>query len=476
MHRAFKDSARARLTAAVFLLGLAFCPPLCAADIEDADTASLPSLADLGIRGSLTFNHSSFFSKGPNEDDLFLEEGILEIGWTRELGSMFDVRLVAEARGDTAKFADGIHFQVPETDLNRSYLNLTEALLRFKYRNFDLTFGKQFYTWGTADIVNPTDYINPYDFLDVPQRYKMAVFSVSSNFVYGPFVYTAIIVPWFTPSRQPLLGSRWAVIPEDLTLVQDPQSLEIGQIVDRLREAIASGTPISIVRERQLPALDSVQFATRLRTTVAGWDLAVSYYDGFEHSPVLEEKVIVRRGKLFPGLRTLTPVFTRIRSAGFSFSTTYGQFEFHGEGVFQFVVSRGRNDLFKWIIGATYIDEVPIPWIDTIEATFEYARETVLRRVDSRFSPSFGFFSAGFRNALAGALRLSFSVDTRFRLAATVNLDGPASFFLQPSVSHRISDNVQLLTGFDVMSGSRDTFWGRWRDNDRWFMSLEYFF
>jgi hypothetical protein len=139
-------------------------------------------------------------------------------------------------------------------------------------------------------------------------------------------------------------------------------------------------------------------------------------------------------------------------------------------------VSRGRNDLFKWILGVSYFDDVPVSWIDTVEATFEYARETVLQGVDSRFSPSFGFFSAGFRNALAGALRLSFSVDTQFRLGATVNLDGPASFFLQPSVSHRISDNVQLLTGFDVMSGSRDTFWGRWRDNDRWFMSLEYFF
>jgi hypothetical protein len=246
--------------------------------------------------------------------------------------------------------------------------------------------------------------------------------------------------------------------------------------VNQVKEAIATGTPISILQDRQLPALDSVQFATRLKTTLGGWDLSISYYDGYEHSPVLREKQILKRTKFFPGVRTLTPVFTRIRSVGFDFSTTYGQFEFHGEGAFQFVVNRGRDDLFKWIMGVTYIDDVPIAWIDSVEMTFEYARETVLRRVDSSFSRSIGYFSAGFRNSLAGAMRLSLSVDTAVRIGAVLNLDGPANFYLQPSVKHRVTDDIELVTGFDIISGPSNTFWGLWRDNDRWFMSLQYFF
>jgi len=45
-------------------------------------------------------------------------------------------------------------------------LNLTEGVLRLHKAPVEVTFGKKIYSWGTADAINPIDYLNPYDLLD----------------------------------------------------------------------------------------------------------------------------------------------------------------------------------------------------------------------------------------------------------------------------------------------------------------------
>ena len=121
-------------------------------------------------------------------------------------------KLVGEFRDDRLGFARGLHFQIPETSRDPELPRLRRPVsLRRAHRAGRGHGGKQFYAWGTADFFNPTDNINPYDYLDVLERDKLAVWSAAARL---PRVrrLVFVVVPVFTPSRVPLF--RQPVTPE----------------------------------------------------------------------------------------------------------------------------------------------------------------------------------------------------------------------------------------------------------------------
>jgi hypothetical protein len=239
------------------------------------------TLASLGIKGYLIFKNFSHFHEAPQDNRHFREEGILQLEWARKLAPWGDAKLVGEARGDDDGFAQGVNFQIPEATQHRSILNLKEAVLTLKENPVEVSFGKQIFAWGTADFYNPTDNLNPSDFLDPIDPEKLAVYSVASRLTAGPSSLVFVIVPVFTPSRSPFGLSRWTPVPESPVIVDD----------------------------RELPSRDvgNMQYAARARTTVAGWDVSLSYFDGFENNPLI-------RRVPHPFLPRFVPVFPRIKA------------------------------------------------------------------------------------------------------------------------------------------------------------------
>ena len=264
------------------------------------------------------------------------------------------MKLVGEVRGDTDGDASGVHFEVPDTDRHRSVLSFPEATVNLRHAPFDLWLGKQFFAWGTADAYNPTDGINPYDYMDVLDTEKLAVYSANVRVQLGPASLMAVVVPVFTPSRLPLADSRWALSP--------PAGVS------------------AVVEDRELPGVDpaNVQYAARLRTTLGGWDLSVSYYHGFEDVPEFRASTVQATSGT-PALR-VTPVFPRIDAVGMDFSTTFRGIEVHGEGVVKLVEENGREDRFQGIAGFGYTwDGLGLRWLDAVTLVLEYAREVALR-------------------------------------------------------------------------------------------------
>jgi hypothetical protein len=48
---------------------------------------------------------------------------------------------------------------------------------------------------------------------------------------------------------------------------------------------------------------------------------------------------------------------------------------------------------------------------------------------------------------------------------------------VQVKLTHRLFDALHAEGGVDLFSGERGkSFWGQWKDNDRFFFSLKYFF
>ena len=440
-----------RALAATLLLSFVAVAPAAAED-------SPFSLAALGFKGLLGVRSNVYFDTTPNDDQSVVNEAIVQLEWARRLGTWGSTKLVGEFRDDDFGFARGLHFQIPETSETRSYLTLREAVLAARTGPVEVTVGKQIYAWGTADFFNPTDNINPYDYLDVLEREKLAVWSAAARLSVGPSSLVFVVVPVFTPSRVPLFRSRWT--PE-----------------------IPSGFQV-IADDRVLPDQDAgaIQYAVRLRTTVGGWDVSASYYDGFENTPAYRQSfVAVAPGVTIP---RLTPVFTRVKVPGVDVSTTFGRLEFHAEAAARFVVSNGRDDRFQGIAGFNYTQDVGLRWLDQLLFVVEYSRETILRHIrhsdiiDKDNSPLVGdlLSDTAFRDAIVGRVQATLTQDTVVRLSGAADLAVTPSYYVQLKGFHRVTDAFQVEAGLDFLTGNRETFWGRWRNNDRFFLALRYLF
>ena len=427
---------------------------------EPAPTApdERATLASLGIKGEAIFKSFGYFEESPTVDRLYREEGILRLEWSRQFAPWVDVKVVGEVRGDTDGYASGVNLEIPDTDRHRSVLALREATFDFRHGPVELTIGKQFFAWGTADAYNPTDSINPYDYMDVLDTEKMAVYSAGLRVQLGPTSLVAVAVPYFTPSRLPLPTSRWALLP--------PAGF------------------MGVVDDRQVPGREpeNVQYAARVRTTLGGWDLSASYYHGFEDVPEFRASVIQTSSGI---ASRLTPVFARIDAVGMDFSTTFGGIEIHGEGAVKLVEENGRENSLQAIAGFSYTwDGLGYRWLDAVTVVLEYAREIELRTRDASILPSGGGDSAigdllafnAFQNTVVGRVQFKVSEDTLVKLTGNLNVDGPVSYYAQAAVTHRFTEAFQAEAGLDILGGDSRSFWGRWGFNDRVFLVLRYLF
>jgi hypothetical protein len=413
-------------------------------------------LEPFGFKGVITYKNFSFFEDTPNDGRNIRNEGALQLEWARRLAPWVSARIVGEARIDDDDYAEGVTFRIPETNRHRSYLGVREATVRFEHGPMVLTLGKQLFAWGTADGFNPTDNLNPYDYLDVADAEKMAIWSAAAQLTLGPTNTTLIVAPVFTPSRTPFLTSRWVPpAPSDILLA-----------------------------DRQLPAntVSNVTYAARVRATVSGWDLSASYFEGFENTPVVETALVSPA----PGVTMplLTPVFTRMRVVGLDASTTYRKFEFHGEAAAKFVARDGPRDRFQAIVGLNYtFDELDLRWLERVNVILEYAREVTLAThagfnggAGERVNDAVRLPNNAYSNAILARALFRFTEDTQLVVGGTVDLSASANFFVRVALSHRVTDRLHLDAGLDIFGGPATTFWGRWDANDRAFVFVRYFF
>jgi len=417
-------------------------------------------LAALGIKGTAIFKNFSHFDTTHDDPQLIRDEGLVRLEVGRRLAPWSEVRLVGEVRKDDDDLTDGVNFQIQDKDRRRSVLDLKEAVLTLRGGPLDVTLGKQIFAWGTADTFNPTDNLNAYDYLDAIDNEKLGLWSAAFRLTAGATTATFVAVPAFVPSRLPLPRSRWTPeLPRGFVGVAD----------DREVPGVSAG---------------NVQYAARVRTTLRGVDVSASYYDGFEHVPVLRvASLAVAPGVTLP---RFTPVFTRVKAPGLDVSTTYGKFELHAETAARFVESNGRDDRWQGIAGFNYTwDAPPLPGVEQIVFLAEYAREITLRsRRDSSILPLDAVPGLGdlisstvFREALIGRALVKLSEDTQVKLTAVLDLDSAPNAFVQPKLSHRLSDAFQVEGGLDLFAaGEPDSHWGRWRRNNRVFVFLKYFF
>jgi len=88
-------------------------------------------------------------------------------------------------------------------------LEIREAYIQlfgFLTKNLDLKIGRQRITWGTADKLNPTDNLNPYDLEDILDfgRHRGSD-AISLNYYFNSdFSFQGAFIPFFQPANMPV--------------------------------------------------------------------------------------------------------------------------------------------------------------------------------------------------------------------------------------------------------------------------------
>jgi hypothetical protein len=141
----------------------------------------------------------------------------------------------------------------------RPALSARRLSATFTHGPLTVDIGKQFIRWGKADIVTPTDRFAPRDFVNVIDTEYLAVTAARATVQWHNESFDGVWVPFFTPSRTPLLNQRWTVVPtgaEGISLFD------------------ASG-----------PLPKGSQAGIRWGHLAERYEFSVSYFDGFNSLP-----------------------------------------------------------------------------------------------------------------------------------------------------------------------------------------------
>ena len=148
---------------------------------------------------------------------------------------------------------------IRDRGIRRPALSTRRLSATFTHGPLTVDIGKQFIRWGKADIVTPTDHFAPQDFLNVIDTEFLAVTGARGSVQRGSDSVEGVWVPFFTPSRTPLLNQRWTAV---------PAGAEVVSLFD------ASGP----LPKRSLSGVRWGHISGR-------YEFSLSYFDGFNHLP-----------------------------------------------------------------------------------------------------------------------------------------------------------------------------------------------
>ncbi|MCD4794640.1 MAG: hypothetical protein K8R54_15500 [Bacteroidales bacterium] len=153
-------------------------------------------------------------------------------------------------------------------------LELREAyveLYGFLFKNLDIKIGRQRIAWGTADKLNPTDNLNPYDLEDILDfgRHRGSDAINMTYYLNNEFSVQGVFIPFFQPANLPV-GIFSDILNETPEL---PTGLTLMGMSDTL-----------LIPEYNLAESSTAGF--KFKGLAAGFDFSLSYVWGRDGLPI----------------------------------------------------------------------------------------------------------------------------------------------------------------------------------------------
>jgi hypothetical protein len=350
--------------------------------------------------------------------------------WLRVAGAL-------DVRADTRGLVDGewdIDWQ--DRGLKRPSLSVRRLQATLARGGLAIDVGKQFIRWGRTDILNPTDRFAPRDYLEVTDSEFLGVTAARISYERGPHTIDAVWVPRFTPSRAPLPGSRWAVLPP------------------------ASAGLVIVDEGARLPR--GSQYGVRWNRVASAYELSLCFYDGFNHLPLVDARVTA------PPVVGLTRVHPAQIMVGADLAVPLPWLTLKGEAAYFRGDENGaepRSD--DYVLYVLQLERLVGEW----SLAGGYAGERVItNRSTLDFAPD-----RGLTRALVG--RAGYTIDTNrsaaMELAVRQNGDGA---WLKVEYSHAIGQHWRTTVTASLIRGEPDDFLGQYRRNSHATVALRYSF
>ena len=333
---------------------------------------------------------------------------------------------------------------------NRVNGDLREAFAGFRRGQFDLRLGRQIVTWGVGDLFFIND-VFPKDwesfFSGRPMEYlKRGVDAVRLQYSSGALNVDVVATPFFTGDALP-----------------SPKRFFLYNPFAAVAEQREYSPPVRA---------ENTEVGIRLYRRIAGFDFSLHGYRGFWRMPgasVNSHNGTPQIARFYPRLVTWGASAQR--------NLLNGVVSFEG-GRYNSLDDRGGvapgvpNS--QWRILAAYQRQLA----PELTATFQGYAE-VMEGYDSYRK----YFPAGFRpeDRLRGvfSVRLTqFLGYQNWRLSAFVACSPTdKDCFVQPEVSHRLSDRLSAVVGANIFSGKHETtFFGQMAKNDNVYLSVRFDF
>jgi len=297
---------------------------------------------------------------------------------------------------------------------------------------FTLDAGKQFIRWGKTDIVTPTDRFAPRDFMNVIDNEFLAITAIRGAAQAGDDTFEAVWSPHFTPSRIPLLGERWTVVPPAAAAIP---------LVD------AGG---------RLPS--GSQAGVRWSHVGRAIEYSLSYFDGFNHLPAIQSEFVPTPPEI-----AITRSYPSIRSYGGDLAAPTPWFTLKAEAAYV----TGNDSADDYVLYVLQLERQSGEWV----FVGGYAGEVVTRsRTSLVFAPD-----RGLSRAFVG--RASYTLDPNrsvaFEGAARQNGRG---LYARAEYSQARGQHWRATIAAVAIGGHADDFLGQYSLNSHAALTLRYSF
>jgi hypothetical protein len=375
----------------------------------------------------------------PTDDTRWVGEAMLrqEASWRPApwlaLTGAFDARAATDGRVDYSWTVDW-----KDRGQNRPALGVRSLSVAFNRRGFTLEAGKLFVRWGKADILNPTDRFAPRDFLEVVDNDFLGVTGVRATYERGADTLDLVWVPLFTPSRMPIPGSRWA-----------------------------SGSTVNLPAANTVPIVDlgpifpsRAQAGFRWNHVGAGVEYSLSYFDGFNNLPRIDYSA---NPALFRA--EVRRIYAPMRMAGADVAWPLRWFTLKGETGYFWTTDSRADDYGIYVI---QVERQQGEWLFVAG----YAGEYVTRNRTVATVPVYDF-DRGLANTFLG--RVSYTIDPLSSVAfeGAVRHDASGGWF-KAEYSRAAGQHWRATARADLLAGSPDDLFGRYRRNSSLRLTLRY--
>jgi hypothetical protein len=302
--------------------------------------------------------------------------------------------------------------------LKRAPLRFRDLVVGFRAGETTIVVGRQRLTWQRATFVNASDNLTPRDWTDPLDPARLSPYAIDAAWEHERWSLEAAIVPRYAPSRLPQLNERWFELPP-LTLSW----------------ADAVFPPVS---------WSTLQGAVRGGFRGSGGEVRLSYFRGYDDAP-----------RLTPNLTVLDRAFPKLEVAAVDGEVLLGAVVLRGEGGY-FHYPGGEADGYG-------LFEVECEWSRSGWRVIGGYGDDVAGGVSA---PALTSLDQAFLPAVFVYVERGELTEWQVALEATVGTKDFDSL-VRVAGSYPITSHVRVGGELDVVSGNAQSFWGRWRDNDR---------